>query len=307
MNQRDTSLFGSKPGILVWERWGEWEFVSSPDAPSDEAAMSDLLNPVIPDALIGLELDNPVITIPGSTRYMPLTDTPRAYRVFFELGEKAWADPAPSIPELAELALEFTREYGTLGGVLTLEDIIDEAKTVAWVVKSYVGVAERGEAAAKAAETFFQRLEAKHGHGWRKSAPEGEDELRRFITVVLGGVVNRHMQTYSVWSQIQPVLGDPTQTPGFEPTYEPSSLRAAIWVQLASLLMRKSELRRCEYNKCGKIFEATSRESRQEYCPPPTGKENSGCQVKAKGQRRYANRLAAKRLAKESKPAKVSE
>lgn len=307
MNQRDTSLFGSKPGLLWWDRGGEWKFVSDPDTASDEPAMSDRLHYVMPEWVNDLGENAQFIRLPGTASYYPLTEEPRLYLAFATLGEKVWQNPELSVAELAELALEFTREYGALErAVISLEDIIEEAKTVAWMVKGNIAVGGTAEA-AEATELYWERAIAKYDEGiaWFRDT-SSPTQIRRDIASIVGGVTNRHLQTYSVWTQVQVVLGDPTQQPGFEPTYEPSSLRAAIWVQFASLLMRGSELRRCKYDKCHKIFEAPSPESRHEYCPSPDT-EKDGCQIKAKNQRRYAKRMAAKRLAEESKLAKVSK
>jgi hypothetical protein len=291
VNQRDTSLFGSKPGSLWWDRGGEWEFVSTRG--SAEPAMRDRLQYVMPEWVDDLGEDAQFISLPGATHYMPLEETPNLYLSFATLGEKVWEDPELSVTELAELVLEFTREYGALQSdkYLTLKDIIDEAQTVAWMVKSYQAVTTRD---TEAADLFWERAIAKYDEGIAKfrdtSSPT---QIRRDIASIIGGVTNRHLKAHTVWQQVQVVLGDPTQQPGFEPTYEPSSLRGCIWVQFASLLMRESVLRRCEYDKCHKIFEAPSPKSRHEYCPP-LDLEKDGCQVKAKNQRRYAKRVAAK-------------
>jgi hypothetical protein len=294
VNQRDTSLFGSKPVSLWWDRGGEWEFVSTRG--SAEPAMSDCLQYVMPEWVDDLGEDAQFISLPGATHYMPLEETPNLYLRFACLGEKVWEHPELSVAELAELALEFTRKFGALqrDKPLTLEDIIEEAKTVAWVVKSYQAVTTRDSEDTEAAELFWERAIAKHDEGiafFRGTM--GSAEEKRTIASIIGGVTNRHLKAHTVWQQVQVVLGDPTQQPGFEPTYEPSSLRGCVWVQFASVLMRESVLRRCEYDKCHKIFEAPSPKSRHEYCPP-LDLEKDGCQVKAKNQRRYAKRVAAK-------------
>ncbi|MQF70527.1 hypothetical protein FIL92_00900 [SAR202 cluster bacterium AD-812-D07_MRT_10900m] len=261
--------------------------------------MSDLLQYVMPEWVADLGEDAQFITLPGADKYLPLEDTPQLYLAFATLGEKVWANPELSVSELAELALEFTREYGSLqGGVpLTLNDIIEDAKTVAWMVKSYIAVGGTAEA-CEAGELFWQRAIAKYGDGIaqhrERDFPIGSVESKRYIGVIVGSITNQHLKTHTVWQQVKVVFGDlaqPPLPPGFEPTYEASSLQGCIWVQFASLLMRESVLRRCEYDKCHKIFEAPSPKSRHEYCPT-LDLEKDGCQVKAKNQRRYARRRA---------------
>ena len=293
MNQRDTSLFGSRPGLLWWDRGGEWKFVSDPDEPNDEPSMSDRLHYVMPEWVNDLGEDAEFIRLPGTASYYPLTEEPYLYLAFATLGEKVWANPELSVAELAELVVEFTREYGALQrAVLSLEDIIEEAKTIAWMVKSYLAVTTKDSEVTKSTELFWERAIAKYDEGiaWFRDT-SSPTQIRRDIASIIGGVTNRHLKAHTVAQQVQVVLGDPTQQPGFEPTYEPSSLRGCVWVQFASLLMRESVLRRCEYDKCHKIFEAPSPKSRHEYCPTPD-LEKDGCQVKAKNQRRYARRRA---------------
>jgi len=302
VNQRDTSLFGSRPGLLWWDRGGEWKFVSDPDEPNDEPSMSDRLHYVMPEWVNDLGEDAEFIRLPGTASYYPLTEEPYLYLAFATLGEKVWANPELSVAELAELVVEFTREYGALQrAVLSLEDITEEAKTVSWMVKSYQAVTTKDSEAAKSTELFWERAIAKYDEGiaWFRDT-SSPTQIRRDIASIIGGVTNRHLKAHTVAQQVQVVLGDPTQQPGFEPTYEPSSLRGCVWVQFASLLMRESVLRRCEYDKCHKIFEAPSPKSRHEYCPP-LDLEKDGCQVKAKNQRRYAKRVAAKQKQTASK------
>jgi len=300
MNQRDTSLFGSQPGLLWWDRGGEWKFVSDPDTASDEPAMSDRLRYVMPEWVNDLGEDAEFIRLPGTASYYPLTEEPYLYLAFATLGEKVWANPELSVAELAELALEFTRDYGALErAVISLEDIIEEAKTVAWMVTGNIAVGDTAEA-NEAIELFWQRAIAKHPEIDSLAKTSSTVQNKRDIASIMGGVTNRHMKTYDVWQQIQVVLGDPEQQPGFEPTYEPKALRGALWVQLASLLMRTAVLRRCEYKKCRKIFEAPSALARHEYCPSPPG-ATDGCQIKAKNQRNYQKRVTAKRATEQAK------
>ena len=261
--------------------------------------MSDLLQYVEPEWVADMPEDAQFITLPGTDRYLPLEDTPQLYLGFASLGEKVWANPELSVSELAELALEFTREYGAIeGGThLTLKDIIDEAQTVAWMVKSYLAVGSTAEA-AEAGEKFWERSIAKYGEGIAQyketQLPPGSDAEKRFMSSMVEHLTNEHLKTHTVWQQVKVVFGDlaqPPLPPGFEPTYEASSLQGCIWVQFASLLMRESVWRRCEYDKCRKVFEAPSPRSRHEYCPT-LDLEKDGCQVKAKNQRRYARRRA---------------
>ena len=243
--------------------------------------------------------DADFVSLPGTTRYEPLREAPDLYLDFMLLGERAWADPPPPVLELAELALEFTREYGPLENkrVSTLREMVDEAKTVARLGKSYLAITGDRPENKEAEELFWPRVLTPYGqgHGF-DTGPElkpGSAALKRFIAQELELSVNLHLKEHTVWTQIRVIFGDPQQQPGYEPTYEPASLRGAIWAQFASLLLRKSVLVRCRFEKCRRLFEAPSPASPLRYCPAPDPTKD-GCQIKANDRKKYLKRVAMK-------------
>ena len=294
MVSRESSPFGGNPVYFPWFRGDVWKFASAKtDA---KPSMSDRLEYVAPEWAVDRSL--PGISLPGTTEYEPLVDTPRLYLDFMALGEKAWAEPSPSIPELAELALEFTRGYGPLENKRrpTLKEIIKEAKTLAWAGKSYL--ATGGESEAE--ECFWPRTIEIFGEGI-DDGPEmkpGSAERNRFISVLIERIAQLQLERFKVSLQIRVILGDPTQQPGYERTYKPASLTGAIWAQFTSTLIRKSVLRRCKREECLRIFEAPNPASRLEYCPrppaKPDGRQLDGCQIKVNRRRKYLRSVAAK-------------
>lgn len=204
---------------------------------------------------------------------------------------------APGVA-VAGLALEFTRDYGPLETErpVTLEVIIDEAKTVARLVKSHLAITGTPAVASEAEELFWPRVLTAYGQGpGFDSGPElkpGSAGLKRFIASELEATVNRHLKVHRVWTQVRVIFGDLQQQPGYEPTYEPASLRAAIWAQFASLLIQGSVLKRCKFEKCRRLFEAPSSASTLQYCPE-TNYPDRKCQTKANDRKKYQRRVAA--------------
>jgi hypothetical protein len=189
--------------------------------------------------------------------------------------------------------LDFTRTFGpipkmdwaggkelgdVLEGLPTLDDVVKEAKSVA-----LVGLMQRAVAGDEEAQTQYR--ERAVGDFQKPSFDVIQkltgDTLRRAIAGDLEGTVNIHMKVYTVFTQIRRVHSQ-QPSPGFEPSYEPSSLRGAIWAQVAGSLITGSIPRRCKF--CGLIFEAPSALSLLEYCPRKTTGRN--CQSRAKDRRK---------------------
>jgi hypothetical protein len=255
----------------------------------DKAGAADRLELTVPPEIaMLLDEDRQWAYPPGMRPYEPLREVPSMYLEFMALGEATWDSPESTTPDLAQRVLDFTREYGplTFGPLPTLGDVLDEAKSIA-----RVGMAHRAYNGDSAAEkTYWPRALWAYGPGFDSgpTLPAGSAALRGFIAVDIEQTVNHHLKTCQVFTQVGRAFGQRGQPPGFEPAFEPLTLRGAIWAQLAASLIRGSVFRRCNFRGCRRIFEAPSPRSRLAYCP------ERECQVKENDRIKYEKRKARK-------------
>jgi hypothetical protein len=290
-SSREANLLAGPPGYFQWWRDGDWAFTSRSGKvkESNKVTFNDTLTLLMPPALQDLPTDERVfVNPPGTTPYIPLKDTPSLYRDFMALGEFIWETTEPKSDEIIKRVLQFTHEYGplTIDPLPKLRDVLDEAKTVA-----RLGAIQRAMAGDTDAEgVYWPRALVAYGPGF-DDGPElgaGSDALYGFMAVDLERTVNAYMKDYTVFTQIRRVSGMSSSPRGFEPSYQPSSLRGAIWTQFASSLIAGSVTRRCRFIECKRIFEAPGPRSLLKYCP------DRDCQIKANDRTKHQRRIAKK-------------
>ncbi len=218
--------------------------------------------------------------------YRPLLETPDVFLRFAEIGFLYW-DEIKDTKVLIEKTKEFLNNFSYLHNLDIFEEIsinpfINEAKTAANII-SIIKLIDKNNTSNNS--LISNRISS--------LLEENNQKNDAGIHEWMIKTIQKNLQNEPCINQIE----SSNSNKGVVLTINPTSLKAAIWFQLANIIISKKYIKNCSYLLCKKLY-STTRDKRN-YC-------SSNCQTRAKSYRAYHN-LSIERSNKSKKPKKISE
>ena len=225
---------------LLWARGGVWRVEAR------EGALSETFYDLV---------GQPSSAFPPRA-YNPMQEAPNAYLEFAQVRDDLWiGGDKPSFDEICQKLINFIGKYGVpllppfepfLSFTLdrTVEEILQEAARLAVALRCYQALDGRWDELQPAIKVF---LESPSGLPFKHS--DVESDTREGLTEWLDRTINFH--PYALRGIHQTIHFHPDN--GWQPGYMYSNLLNALWLQLSQMILRGSEIRRCE--ACNELFE----------------------------------------------------
>lgn len=218
--------------------------------------------------------------------YKPLSETPDVFLRFSEIGSLYWEQPK-EIEILKEKTQQFLNNFSYINDFnfnqeVSINSFIEEAKTTSNII-SIIKLNNKDK--SPNISFIFNRIT---GLSEQKNEKE-EDVLNKWMI----NKIQENLENEPCIHQIE----TRNSSKSYNLTVNPKSLKAAIWFQIANIIISKKYIKDCSYLLCKKLYFTTR--SNRNYC-------SSSCQTRAKSYRAYHN-LSTELSNKNIKPEKSNE
>ena len=218
--------------------------------------------------------------------YKPLSETPDVFLRFSEIGSLYWEQPK-EIKMLKEKTQQFLNKFSyikdfNLNQEISINSFIQEAKITSNII-SIIRLNNKNETSnISLISNRINRLSDQKNE-------KKEDELNKWMI----DKIQENLENEPCVNQIE----TRNSSKFYNFTVNPKSLKAAVWFQIANIIISKKFIKDCSYLLCKKLYFTTR--SKRNYC-------SSNCQTRAKSYRAYHN-LSTELSNKNIKPKKQNE
>ena len=218
--------------------------------------------------------------------YSPLSETPDVFLRFSEIGFLYW-NQLEDIKFLKEKTNLFLNNFSYLHNLdlnqeISMNSFINEAKTAANII-SIIRLNNKNKIST--IPLISNRISTLSEQRNQKN----EDEIHKWMIET----IQQNLENEPCVNQIESSKSNNS----YNITVRPKSLKAAIWFQIANIIISKKYIKDCSYLLCKKLYSTTR--SKRNYC-------SSSCQTRAKSYRAYHN-LSAEQSNQKKISKKISQ